>query len=173
MSLTPVAFDTIDSLSSGTYDARGSLTVSCTGSNGAAIAACVDFAAASANAAGQLLLSGPAKGRTLPMQLFQDAGLRRLWGGSAPGQGAMLTRTGDGPMSAPIYARLYVQGKAAAPGIYSAQIPVTLRYGATAGAAINCASLGSTAGNTPSGKANTAAQALNMTAPVPAGGKHR
>jgi spore coat protein U-like protein len=164
LNLTPVVFDTIDSLSSGTYDARGSLIVSCTGSNGAAIAACVDFATASANAAGQILLSGPEKGRALPVQIFQDAGLRMPWVSPALGQGAMLTRTGDGPMSAPIYARLYVHGKAAVPGTYSAQIPVTLRYGATAGAAVSCASPGVAA--TPRGKANTAA-------PVPAAGKHR
>ena len=164
LNLMPVVFDTIDSLSSGTYDARGSLIVSCTGSNGAAIAACVDFATVSANAAGQILLSGPGKGRALPVQIFQDAGLRMPWVSPALGQGAMLTRTGDGPMSAPVYARLYVQGKAAVPGTYSAQIPVTLRYGVTAGATVNCASLGVAA--TPRGKAITAA-------PVPVAGKRR
>ena len=42
-------------------------------------------------------------------------------------------------------------------GTYSAQIPVTLRYGATAGAAVSCASLGVAA--TPRGKANTAVPA--------------
>ncbi|MGO9474957.1 MAG: spore coat protein U domain-containing protein [Rhodomicrobium sp.] len=171
LSLTPVVFDTIDSLSSGTYDARGSLTVSCTGSNGAAIAACVDLQPASANAAGQLLLIAPGKGRALPIQVFQDAGLRMPWGSSALGNEAMLTRTGDGPMTAPVYARLYVQGKAAVPGTYSAQVPVTLRYGAMAGTPVNCSSLGVTA--TPGGKANTAARTLNVATPVPTAGKHR
>ncbi len=42
-------------------------------------------------------------------------------------------------------------------GTYSARIPVTLRYGATAGAAVSCASLGVAA--TPRGKANTAVPA--------------
>jgi spore coat protein U-like protein len=140
LSLTPVVFDTIDSVSSGTYDARGSLTVNCTGSKGAAIAACVDLGpgTASANSGGQFLLLGQRKGQTLPIRLFQDAGLRMPWGSSALRQGAVLTRTGDGPVSAPVYARLYVQGKAVPPGTYSAQFTVALRYGTVAGAAVNC-----------------------------------
>ncbi len=151
--MTPVQFDTIDSLSSGTYDAHGTLTVTCTGSQGAAIAACVDLGqgTAIANAANQRLLIGPRSSRTLPIQIFQDAGLRRPWGSAS--QDPSLTHTGDGIMAAPMYLRLYVQPGAAVPGTYSAQFPVWLRYGIVTGYPVNCGSLGNSAAARASGKA--------------------
>ena len=42
LNVTPVQFDSISGTSAGTLDARGSITVTCTGSQGANIAACVE-----------------------------------------------------------------------------------------------------------------------------------
>ena len=158
LDVSSVQFNAIDSLSAGTYDARGTLTVSCTGSNGAAIAACADLGQGPAgkSAASQRLLTVTGKGYTLPIQIFQDASLTRPWGEAGLSDAPMLTRTGDGPMSATIYIRLYVQKGAAKPGTYNAQFPVTLRYGAVMGYSANCGSLGSTIAAAPSKKATAA-----------------
>jgi spore coat protein U-like protein len=144
--ITPVTFDTITgAASAGTYDARGTITVTCTGSQGTDVAACVDFGQGAVNTSGQRLLSGP-KANSMPIQIFQDATLSRPWGAAAMGHAPMLQRTGDGPMSATVYARLYVQRGGAAPGTYTAQFPVTLRYGAVIGGFANCNALGTVAG---------------------------
>ena len=144
--ITPVIFDAITAASAGTYDARGMITVTCTGSQGANIAACIDLGQGSAvKASGQRLLGGPTAGANLPMQLFQDATLTRPWGNAGIGQAPMLRRTGDGPMTAMIYARLYVQEGTLAPGTYASQFPIRLRYGADTGSFASCNALGSVA----------------------------
>ena len=141
--ITPITFDTITAASAGTYDARGMITVTCTGSQGANIAACVDLGQGSVSASGQRLLSGPKASSSLPIRLFQDATLTRPWGSAVMGQAPILQRTGDGPMTAIVYARLYVQEGTAVPGTYSAQFPITLRYGTITGDFANCNTLGS------------------------------
>ncbi len=144
VSMTPVTFETITSTGAGTYDARGTITVTCTGSQGANIAACVDLGQGAVNASGQRLLSGP-KSNSMTVQLFQDHTLLRPWGAAAMGQAPMLQRTGDGQMSATVYARAYVQKGSAPPGTYTAQFPVTLRYGTVTGSLGSCNALGSVA----------------------------
>ena len=65
--ITPIIFDTITAASAGTYDARGMISVTCTGSQGANIAACIDLGQGSAaNASGQSLLAGPKTSSSLP-----------------------------------------------------------------------------------------------------------
>ncbi len=141
--ITPIIFDTITAASAGTYDARGTITVTCTGSQGANIAACVALGQSDAvNASGQSLLAGPKASSSLPIQLFQDAALTRPWGSAAMSQAPILQRTGDGPMTAMVYARLYVQEGAPAPGTYAAQFPITQRYGAITGDFATCNALG-------------------------------
>ncbi len=149
MTMTPVTFDTVTASSAGTYDARGMINVTCTGSQGANIAACVDVGQGAVNASGQRLLAGAKAAHTLAMQLFQDATLARPWGGGAMGQAHILQRTGDGPMTATVYARLYVGRGTAAPGTYAAQFPVTLRYGAVVGNFVDCNALGAVAASPP------------------------
>jgi spore coat protein U-like protein len=142
LSLTPLSFGSLASTASGTYDARGSVAVTCTGSQGANIAACIDLAPGAVNASGQRLLSTPKGTTPLPMQIFQDATLSRPWGSAAMGQAPMLQRTGDGPIYATVYARLYVPHAKALPGAYMANIPVTLRYGTVLGGFADCGTLG-------------------------------
>ena len=43
LTATPVQFDSISGTSAGTFDARGAITVTCTGSQGANIAACIEI----------------------------------------------------------------------------------------------------------------------------------
>ncbi len=144
LNVTPVQFDSIAGTSAGTFDARGSITVTCTGSQGAAIAACVEVGqGAPAAVIGQRFL-WPAKGTgALPLQIFQDATLTRPWGAAA--RAAMMQRTGDGPMSATAYFRAYIQKGSAVPGTYSAQFTVTLRYGAVTGNFADCGVVGTIA----------------------------
>ena len=122
LSATPVQFGSITGTSAGTLDARGSITVTCTGSQGTSVAACIEVGW---RASGQRTLA-PAKGAALPVQNFQDAALTRPWGMAAMNQAAILQRTGDGPMSATAYLRAYVQKGSGDPGTYTAQFPVTL-----------------------------------------------
>ena len=142
LNVTPVQFDSIAGTSAGTFDARGSITVTCTGSQGANVAACVEVGQGAAVAAsGQRLLS-PSKGTGgLTLQIFQDATLLRPWSTAAMNQAFMMQRTGDGPMSSTAYLRAYVQRGSAIPGTYSAQFPVTLRYGAVVGNLADCNAL--------------------------------
>ncbi len=105
----------------------------------AAIAACVDLAQGAVNASGQRLLSLPK-------------------GNAAMGQAPMLQRTGDGPMTATAYVRLYVQREGDVPGTYTANLPITLRYGVVNGGFANCNALGSNAaGPAAFGSGSTAA----------------
>ena len=146
LNVTPVQFDSIAGTSMGTFDARGSITVTCTGSQGAAIAACVEVGQGGALAAtGQRLLSPPKGTGGLSVKIFQDATLTRLWGTAATNQAAMMQRTGDGPMSTTTYLRAYLQKGSAVSGTYSAQFPVTLRYGAVTGNFADCNTLGTVA----------------------------
>ena len=143
LNVTPVQFDSISGTSAGTFDARGTITVTCTGSQGASIAACVEVGQSAAVAAsGQRLLSLAKGTGALPLQIFQDATLTRLWGSAAAAQAAMMQRTGDGPMSTTAYLRAYLQKGSAVPGTYSAQFPVTLRYGTVTGNFADCNALG-------------------------------
>jgi spore coat protein U-like protein len=146
LNVTPVQFDSIAGTSAGTFDARGTITVTCTGSQGASIAACVEIGQGAAVAAsGQRLLS-PARGTgALPVQIFQDATITRPWGTAATLHAAMMQRTGDGPMSSTAYFRAYIQPGSAVPGTYSAQFPVTLRYGTVTGSFADCNALGTVA----------------------------
>ena len=142
LNVTPVQFDSISGTSAGTLDARGSITVTCTGSQGANIAACVEVGqGAPVAASGQRLLSLAKGTRALPVQIFQDTTLTRPWGAAAASQAVMLQRTGDGPMSATAYLRAYLQKGSAIPGLYSAQFPITLRYGAVTGTFADCNAL--------------------------------
>lgn len=143
LAASPVQFDSISGTSAGTVDARGSLTAVCTGSQGANIAVCIEIGdGAALSASGQRVLS-PQKGSgALGLQIFQDAALSRPWGSAARGQALYLQRTGDGPLPATAYLRAYVQKGAANPGTYSAQFPVTLRYGAVSAAFVDCNALG-------------------------------
>ena len=146
LNVTPVQFESIAGTSAGTFDARGTITVTCTGSQGASIAACVEVGQGAAVAAsGQRLLSPPKGTGALPVQIFQDATITRPWGTAATNQAAMMQRTGDGPMSATAYLRAYVQKGSAVPGTYSAQFPVTLRYGAVTRNFADCNALGTVA----------------------------
>ncbi len=142
LNVTPVQFDSISGTSAGTLDARGSITVTCTGSQGANIAACVEVGqGAPVAASGQRLLSLAKGTGALPVQIFQDTTLTRPWGAAAASQAVMLQRTGDGPMSATAYLRAYLQKGSAIPGLYSAQFPITLRYGAITGTFADCNAL--------------------------------
>ena len=142
LNVTPVQFDSISGTSAGTLDARGSITVTCTGSQGANIAACVEVGQGAPVAApGQRLLSLAKGTGALPVQIFQDTTLTRPWGAAAASQAVMLQRTGDGPMSATAYLRAYLQKGSAIPGHYSAQFPLTLRYGAITGTFADCNAL--------------------------------
>ncbi len=74
------------------------------------------------------------------------------------GQAPMLQRTGDGPMTATAYVRLYVQREGDVPGTYTANLPITLRYGVVNGGFANCNALGSNAaGPAAFGSGSTAA----------------
>lgn len=140
---SPVQFGSISGASAGTFDARGTFTVYCTGTQGANIAACIEIGdGAALSASGQRTVS-PQKGNgAIGLQIFQDATLGRPWGSAARGQALYLQRTGDGPLPATAYLRAYVQKGAAGPGTYSAQFPVTLRYGAVSGPFADCNALG-------------------------------
>jgi|AmaraimetP72IA01_FD_contig_31_8960458_length_706_multi_11_in_0_out_0_1 spore coat protein U-like protein len=142
LNTTPVQFDSISGTSAGTLDARGSITVTCTGSQGANIAACVEVGqGAPLAASGQRLLSRAKGTGALPVQIFQDTTLTRAWGAAAASQAVILQRTGDGPMSGTAYLRAYLQKGSAIPGLYSAQFPITLRYGAVIGTFADCNAL--------------------------------
>ena len=142
LNVTPVQFDSISGTSAGTFDARGSITVTCTGSQGANIAACVEVGqGAPVAASGQRLLSLAKGTQALPVQIFQDTTLTRPWGMAAANQAVMLQRAGDGPMPATAYLRAYLQKGSAIPGLYSAQFPITLRYGAVTGTFADCNAL--------------------------------
>jgi spore coat protein U-like protein len=158
LTATPVQFDSISGTSAGTFDARGAITVTCTGSQGANIAACIEIGQGGALApSGQRALS-PLKGKgALPVQIFQDASLVKPWGTATMSQAAMLQRTGDGSMLATAYLRAYVQKGTAIPGSYSAQFPVTLRYGAVTGAFVDCNALATVAAGPSAGQKTTAA----------------
>jgi spore coat protein U-like protein len=146
LNVTPVQFDSIAGTSAGTFDARGTITVTCTGSQGASIAACVEVGqSATVAASGQRLISVAKGTGALPVQIFQDPTITRPWGLAATHQAAMLQRTGDGPMSATAYVRAYIQKGNTVPGTYSAQFPVTLRYGAVTGIFADCTALGTVA----------------------------
>ncbi len=155
-SVTPIQFEPLASTGAGTYDARGGVVVTCAGSQGAAIAACVELAQGAVTASGQRLLSSSKGSASLPMRLFQDATLTRPWGSGGVGQAPILQRTGDGPMSATVYARLYVQRGGAAAGSYTASFPVMLRYGAVNGEVAACDALGVAAPKAASGAARMA-----------------
>lgn len=142
LNVTPVQFDSISGTTAGTFDARGTITVTCTGSQGGNIAACVEVGLGAAVAlSGQRLLSPPKGAGGLPVQIFQDATLARPWGMAATHQAAMMQRTGDGPMSSTAYLRAYIQKGSVVPGTYSAQFPVTLRFGAVTGNFADCNAL--------------------------------
>jgi spore coat protein U-like protein len=142
LNVTPVQFDSISGTSAGTLDARGSITVTCTGSQGANIAACVEVGqGAPVAASGQRLLSLAKGTAALPVQIFQDTTLTRPWGAAATSQAVMLQRTGDGSISATAYLRAYLQKGSAIPGLYSAQFPIALRYGAVTGTFADCNAL--------------------------------
>ncbi len=144
--VTPVQFDSIAGASAGTFDARGTITVTCTGSQGANIAACVELGqGAVAGASGERALAHSKGTGALPMQIFQDATLTRPWGTAAMNQAAMFQRAGDGLMSATAYLRAYIRKGSAVPGSYTAQFPVTLRYGAVTGNFADCNALGTVA----------------------------
>lgn len=166
---TPVNFGGVDALSAGTYDARATITVSCTGSNGANIAACVGLSAGARNGAGQrLIYDGSA---TLPVQLFEDQSLTTVWGHATSGQAPVLQRTGDGAMTAPVYARLYVSGRTV-PGPYSANFTVWVPYGTVAGGFTSCSALAGTSGATASATSRNATQpASSSAAPKPSSAK--
>lgn len=83
---SPVNFGSISLAGAGTYDARGSFTVSCTGSNGANIAVCASLAQGATDVSGERLLSPPKGTSALPMQIFLDPGLARPWGAALPGR---------------------------------------------------------------------------------------
>ena len=138
-----MTFDTIAGSGAGTYDARSTITVTCTGSQGANIAACVDLGQARAPA-DQRGFSGP-KGKTMQIQIFQDATLTRPWGTAAMGPGshaaAHRRRPDVGDRLCP---PLHPKG-GDLPGTYRAQLPVTLRYGAVIGNFADCNALGSVA----------------------------
>ncbi len=164
LNVTPVQFDSISGTSAGTLDARGSITVTCTGSQGANIAACVEVGqGAPVAASGQRLLSLAKGTRALPVQIFQDTTLTRPWGAAAASQAVMLQRTGDGPMSATAYLRAYLQKGSAIPGLYSAQFPIALRYGAVTGTFADCNALRTPAivPASPAQKTNTSGPSLS------------
>ncbi len=164
LNVTPVQFDSISGTSAGTLDARGSITVTCTGSQGANIAACVEVGqGAPVAASGQRLLSLAKGTGALPVQIFQDTTLTRPWGAAGASQAVMLQRTGDGPMSATAYLRAYLQKGSATPGHYSAQFPIMLRYGAVTGTFADCNALPTLAiaPASPAQKANASGPSLS------------
>jgi spore coat protein U-like protein len=128
-STSPVNFGSILQTETGTYDGIGTITVTCSGSQGAAIAACIDITAGDVNAANQRLIS--LGNTTIAMQLFQDSARSIPWGSAWGPLPAPLQRTGDGPMTATVYARLYSQSGSIA-GLYSANYTVNTTIG-TAG----------------------------------------
>jgi spore coat protein U-like protein len=164
VSLTELNFGTIQTTASGTYDTRGSIVVTCTGSQGAAIGACVDIAPGAVDASGLRMLSPPKGQNGLAMQIYQDATLARPWGGSAMGQAFVLQRTGDGPMIAQIYARLFAPRGAPVAGTYASALPVTLRYGFAGAAGADCAALGGKAAPQVASSRGTAAPAAAVAA---------
>lgn len=142
LDVSPVQFDSISGTSAGTFDARGAVTVACTGSNGATIAACIEIGEGAARrSSGERALSAVKGVGTLPLQIFQDTTLARPWS-AGTGQALVLQRTGDGPLYATVYLRAFIQRGAALPGAYFAQFPVTLRYGTAAGNFVDCNALG-------------------------------
>ncbi len=162
LNVTPVQFESIAGTSAGTFDARGTITVTCSGSRGASIAACVEVGqGAAVSALGQRLLSPPQGTGGLPVQIFMDATITRPWATAATHQAAMMERTGDGPMLTTAYLRAYIQKGNTVPGTYSAQFPVTLRYGFVGGNFADCNTLGTVA-------SARASAARNTIAPVPA-----
>ncbi len=146
LNMTPVQFDNIAGTSAGTFDARGTVTVTCTGSQGSAIAACVEIGqGAAVGALGQRLLASVKSAGTLPVQIFQDPTLSRPWGTVSMSQAVILQRTGDGPMSATVYLRAYIQKGSAVPGTHTGHFPVILRYGAVTGNFADCNALATVA----------------------------
>lgn len=160
----PIQFNTVNSLDSGTYDAHGSITVTCSGSNGGTIGVCIEVgqSAAGVNAASQRLLASAANRRTLPLQIFQDPTLTRSWGSAAFNQAALLSRRGDGPLTTAIHLRLYVPNGGAMPGIYTAQFPMMIHYGLETGQSPACETL-----------TNVAVRAAPAKAIAPAGSQNR
>ena len=81
----------------------------------------------------------------MPIQIFQDATLTRPWGTAAMGPGPHAAAHRRRPdvgdrLRPPLRAE---RGRRA--GTYTAQFPVTLRYGAVIGDFANCNALGSVA----------------------------
>ncbi len=128
-STSPVNFGSVLQTETGTYDGVGTITVTCSGSQGAPIAACIDIPPGDVNGANQRLISlGSA---TIAMQLFQDPARSIPWGSAWGALPSPLQRTGDGPMTATVYARLYTQS-GAVQGLYSANYTINATIG-TAG----------------------------------------
>ena len=145
LDVSPVQFESVTGTSAGAFDARGAVTVTCTGSQGANIAACVEIGQGATGSSGQRFLSPPKGTGALPMQIFQDTSLTRPWGITALNQAVLLQRSGDGAMAATAYLRVYIQKGGAVSGTYLAHFPITLRYGAVTGNFADCNALGTAA----------------------------
>ena len=94
--------------------------------NGATVTVCVDIAQGNINGSGQRLLSKGGKA-TVPVQLYTDA-THKFPSGSAWGRVVPQTLTGDGVITMPVPALLYISRNALV-GTYQADFTVTLSYG--------------------------------------------
>ena len=141
---SPILFAGVDPFASGTYDTTGNLTVTCSGfASGATIAVCPDLGSGSGgfNPSNQRLLARGGGPETLGFQIFQDASRTTPWG-SVGSFGAnsipQLSRTGNGPIAATLYFRLYMNSGVSPPSTYSSSFNSTVRYGSVPSTAGGC-----------------------------------
>jgi spore coat protein U-like protein len=123
---TPVNFGSVSSLDATPVRTTGNITVTCSQMNGATVTLCVDIAQGKINGSGQRLLSKGGNA-TVPVQLYTDA-TYRFPSGSAWGHVVPQTLTGDGVITMPVPALLYINRNALV-GTYQADFIVTLNYG--------------------------------------------
>ncbi len=122
-SVSNVAFGTVNTLSGGNTDVTGTATITCTGTAGRTVRLCpnLGYGTGGLTESNRRMLSG---GNALTYQLYQDAARTTIWGSTLfaptpPGPPALTMTLPSGPLSPPIYARVF-GGQSTAPlGSYS------------------------------------------------------
>jgi spore coat protein U-like protein len=121
---SPVTFSNVDPFSGNTYDTSATLSVTCSGYTlNPLLALCYNVGSGTGgtNASNERLLAGPGGG-TFRFQVFQDAARLVPWGSTSNGLLGgvpLLSLTGNGSTSLPMYFRLYTAQGASLPGTYS------------------------------------------------------
>jgi spore coat protein U-like protein len=142
LSISPVVFVNVDTLSAANTDITATVAVNCTGVSLTTIRICPSIGSGSAGAtsSARQMTSGAS---TLNYQLYQDAGRSVVWGsynwalpGTPPTIDLPLALNGTGSTNVTIYARVFGGQGTAAPGSYASAFSATdddFVYGTTLG----------------------------------------